>query len=161
MFPPALSQNLLSLNENGEKLTLSMRIELDHEGNIQDFTVYESTFKNLRRYDYETFVDDFLCPDSKHHDTLLLMYEIASRRKSVRRREGANMNYDESDRQLAVEKKEEKITSRKKAIPTSIIEEFMILANIASAMIAVKHGYNSIFRLHAGIEERAYYHNSV
>lgn len=31
MFPPSLSQNLLSLNEDGEKLTLSMRIELDHE----------------------------------------------------------------------------------------------------------------------------------
>ena len=71
------------------------------------------------------------------------------------------MDYDESDRQLSVEKKEERVITKNKAIPRSIIEEFMILANITSAMIAVKHGYNSIFRIHAGVEERAYYDNTV
>ncbi|MDQ1343441.1 MAG: ribonuclease [Patescibacteria group bacterium] len=70
------------------------------------------------------------------------------------------MDYDEADRQLSVGDKEEKIHSSKKAIPTSIIEEFMILANIASAMIAAKHGYNSVFRLHNSLDERAYYHNA-
>lgn len=160
MFPPSLSQNLLSLNEDGEKLTLSMRIELDHEGNIRDFEAYESVFKNLRRYDYESFVDDFMNPECEHHSAIQLMYEIAGRRKAVRRRDGANMDYNESDRQLTLGTKEEKIHSGKKAIPTSIIEEFMILANIAAAMLAAKNGYNSVFRLHAGQEERAYYHNA-
>lgn len=37
----------------------------------------------------------------------------------------------------------------------------MILANIASATIAVKNGYNSIFRLHKSSDERAFYHNTV
>ncbi|MFB0965637.1 MAG: RNB domain-containing ribonuclease, partial [Patescibacteria group bacterium] len=44
--------------------------------------------------------------------------------------------------------------------PTSIIEEFMILANIASAMLTRVHDYGSIYRLHSGGEERAYYHNA-
>ena len=37
----------------------------------------------------------------------------------------------------------------------------MILANITSAMISVKNGYDSIFRLHKAYDERAFYHNTV
>lgn len=161
MFPPALSQNLLSLNENGEKLTLSMQMDLDHEGRLYDFHVYESVFRNKRRYDYESFVDDYLNPESENHEAIQLMYEIAKKRRSIRKTEGASMNYDESDRQLSLGRKTDKLHSSKKAIPTTIIEEFMILANIASAMVSVKHGYDSIFRLHNSCDERAYYHNSV
>jgi ribonuclease R len=161
MFPPLLSQDLLSLNENGEKLTLSIRIDLDHDAQIIDCHVYESIFKNLKRYDYESFVEEYMNPESERHETLQLFYEIAKRRKTARKRAGANMDYDESDRQLSVGEKEEKVHSVKKAIPHSIIEEFMILANIASATIATKHGYDSVFRLHKGCEERAYYHNTV
>lgn len=87
MFPPLLSQNLLSLNEIGEKLTLSMQIDLNENGQIRDFHVYESVFKNKKRYDYESFVDDFMNPDSENHDTLQLMYEIARKRKAIRRTE--------------------------------------------------------------------------
>lgn len=160
MFPPILSQDLLSLNEHGEKLTLSIRIELDHEGRMTDHRVYESVFKNLRRYDYDTFVEDFMNPDCERHQTLQLLYEIAMRRKAARKRDGANMDYDESDRQLSVGEKHEKVHSAKKAIPTAIIEEFMILANITAAVIAAKNGYDSVFRLHNSLDERAYYHNS-
>ncbi|MDQ1343442.1 MAG: ribonuclease [Patescibacteria group bacterium] len=87
MFPPALSQNLLSLNEDGEKLTLSIRIDLDHEGQIIGSEAYESIFKNQKRHDYESFMTDYLSPDSEHHETFRLMYEIASRRRFVRKRE--------------------------------------------------------------------------
>ncbi len=161
MFPPILSQNLLSLNENGEKLTLSLQIELDENTNIVDFQVFESIFKNKKRYDYENFVDDYLNPESENHTTLQLMYEIAQKRRAMRKMDWANMEYDESDRQLVLWKKSEKKYSWHKAIPTTIIEEFMVLANITSAMIGVKNGYNSIFRLHKSCDERAYYHNAV
>lgn len=102
MFPPILSQNLLSLNEQGEKLTLSIQIDLDTYGYIKDFHVYESLFRNKKRYDYENFVDDYLNPESENHDTLQLMYEIARKRRAIRKIEGASMDYDESDRQLFV-----------------------------------------------------------
>lgn len=159
MFPPVLSQNLLSLNEDGEKLTLSMRIELDHNGQIRDFDAYESIFRNRRRYDYESFVSDFLNPESEFHSSIQLMYEIANKRKIIRKQDGADANYNESDRKLTLGTKNERAQSGNKAIPTSIIEEFMILANIASATLAAKKGYHSVFRLHKGGEERAYYHN--
>jgi exoribonuclease R len=87
MVPPLLSQNLLSLNEDGEKLTLSIRVDLNNETEIQDFTLYESIFKNKLRYSYETFIDDFLNPESQNHNALQLMYEVAKKRKIIRKRE--------------------------------------------------------------------------
>ncbi len=161
MFPPILSQDLLSLNEDGDKLTLSMQIDLDPCGRIYDFHVYESVFRNRKRYNYEDFVDDYLNPENENHETLQLMYEIAKKRRKLRKVEWASMDFDDSDRQLSIWTKEEKIHSHKKAIPRTIIEEFMILANITSAMISVKNGYDSIFRLHKAYDERAFYHNTV
>ena len=161
MFPPILSQNLLSLNENWEKLTLSIRVDLDDNAEIIDFEVYESLFKNRLRYSYETFIDDFLNPDSKNHSALQLMYEIAQKRKSVRKREWADMSFQDADRQLYIGQHEEKVFSTSKKIPSSIIEEFMILANIASAALCVKQWYNSVFRCHNSVNEKAYYSNQV
>nr|MDD3720673.1 RNB domain-containing ribonuclease [Candidatus Gracilibacteria bacterium] len=161
MFPPLISQNLLSLNENGEKLCLTMQIDLDQEGKILNHVVYESILKNKKRYDYLSFIDDYINPESGNHKNLQLMYEIAQKRRTLRKQEGANMDYDESDRKLHIGDKQEKQHLTQKAIPTTIIEEFMILANIASAIITVKNGYNSIFRLHDYKNEQAYYHNST
>lgn len=161
MVPPILSQDLLSLNENGEKLTLSIRVDLDYNAEIRDFEVYESVFRNQLRYSYETFSDDFLNPDSKNHNTLQLMYEIANKRKAVRKREWADMSFQDADRQLYIWQHQEKQYPISKKIPSSIIEEFMILANIASATLCVKNGYESIFRCHNWANEKAYYNNQV
>ena len=161
MYPDILSQDILSLNEDWEKLTLTMQIDLDENCYIKDFRVYESILKNKKRYDYLWFIDDYLNPESEFHKDLHLMYEIARKRKNIRKIEWASMDYDESDRQLFIWEKPKKSTSKNKAIPTSIIEEFMILANITSAIISVKNNYNSIFRLHQNYDEKAYYHNVV
>jgi len=157
MLPEELSQKILSLNENGEKLTLTMRVELDLDTQIQDFDVSESTFRNLKRYDYENFIDDYLEPESQHHNVLHLMYEIAQRRKTQRIIGGADMKYDESDRKLFIWEKAHKEHARNKSIASTIIQEFMILANICAAMLVVKKQYNGIFRCQRNVDEKAYY----
>ena len=138
MVPPLLSQNLLSLNEDGEKLTLTMRIELDEDAQIMDFDVYESIFKNQKRYDYETFIDDYLNPESQNHAVLQLMYEVAKKRKVIRTREWAVTNFNDDDRQLYIWKHNEKEHFSRKKISSTIIAEYMIFANITSAMIFLK-----------------------
>lgn len=161
MFPPELSQNLLSLNENGEKFTLSMRVDLDNEWEIKDAQVYESIFKNKNRHDYESFMDVFANPEHQDHEIFQLMYEIARKRRYIRTREWANMNFDESDRQLYVWENSGKEPLSRKKIPSIIIEEFMILANVCSAVICVKNNYQSIFRLHNSVDEKAYYYANM
>ena len=157
MFPPELANDMLSLDENGKKLTLSMQIELDFQGNILNYDVFESQFKNQKRYDYETFLDDFNNPDTDFHDSLHLMYEIASKRRKNRTVSGAITNYDESDRRNFVWEKSEKLHYSEKWISKILIEELMILANICSAKIMFQNQISGIFRAHDSEDERAYY----
>lgn len=161
MFPEILSQNILSLNEDWEKLTLTAQIDLDNNWNIKNHSVFESKFKNRKRYDYENFIDDFINPESENHQQLQLMYEIARKRVNIRKIEWADMNFDESDRQAHIWNKLEKFHSWKKDIPSKIIQEFMILANIATSTICVNKKYNSIFRIHKSQSEKALYSNNV
>ncbi len=157
MYPPALSNDLLSLNENWDKFTLSLDIDLDNDWNFRDAFVYESKFKNQKRYDYESFLTDYIDPSSTHHEKLHLMYEIALKRKSIRKVSWAKMDYDESDRQLFIWNKIEKPHDVSKDISKRIIEEFMILANISTGVILVKNNVDAIFRVHAALDERANY----
>ncbi len=160
MLPPSLSQDMLSLNENWLKSTLTMRIDLDNYTYICWFEVYESMFKNRRRYNYTDFMDDFENPDCDNHSLLHLMYEIALKRRTLRKIDWVNMEFDESDRRLYIWTKDEKTSYINKQIASVIIEEFMILANISSAIICVNSKYNSIFRLHDSCTENAYYSNA-
>lgn len=157
MFPEELSQNILSLDENWEKYTLSMKIDLDLNWNITDYDVFESKFKNLKRYDYETFIDDFKNPDSEFHNHLQLMYEIARLRRSQRKTSWANLDYDESDRRSYIWEKDNKISFFDKWISKILIEEFMILANICSAKLMFQNKIDWVFRSHDSQDERAYY----
>ena len=157
MYPPELSQDLLSLDMNWEKLTLSLDIDLDFDWNILYAEVYESKFRNLKRYDYDNFLTDFINPESNNHNTLHLMYEIALKRQAIRKTSWARMDYDESDRQLFVWEKQEKVLDVNKNISKRIIEEFMIAANISAWMICVKNEIDSVFRIHSALDERAVY----
>lgn len=157
MIPEILSQDFLSLNQNWKKLTLTMRIELDQNWEILDFDVYESIFTNRQRYDYEGFHDDFINPDSQNHNILHLMYEIALKRKQSRLRNWANAAFDDSDRQLEICKQSNMQFSAWKAIASTIVSEFMILANLSAGLIAVKNSFDSVFRLQKWQKENAFY----
>lgn len=157
MFPPELANDLLSLDENGKKLTLSMQIELDFQWNIVYYDVFESQFKNQKRYDYETFLDDFNNPDADFHDSLHLMYEIAKKRRNYRSLSWATLDLDETDRRISLWEKTQKLHHSEKWISKILIEEFMILANICSAKLMFQNQINGIFRAHDSEDERAYY----
>ncbi len=161
MFPEYLSQNIMSLNEDWTKLTLTLKIELDNYWEIINYDVYESIFKNLKRYNYEDFIDDYINPYSQNHRVLQTMYELASKRRAIRKTSWAIQNYDESDRDIYIWEKQQKQIDPKKSTPKIIIEEFMILSNIVAATIWVKNKYNTIFRNHYTLDERALYSNRM
>lgn len=161
MFPDILSQDKLSLNENWDKLTLSIRIDLDFEGRIIWYKVFESKFKSLKRHDYDSFMVDLNNQDSEYYETFQLMNEIARKRKKIRVREWADISFKDDDRQLSVWEHPDKVHLASKKIPSSIIMEFMLAANEVGAMVCSENNYDSIFRLHDSIDERAYYHNMV
>lgn len=54
MLPKEISDNVCSLNENGDKLATTFKFDLDEKGNILDFKVFKSIIKNNKQMDYDT-----------------------------------------------------------------------------------------------------------
>lgn len=157
MYPPILSNNYFSLNEDWKKLTLSIEIELDKNTNIKDFYFYETVFTSKKRYDYENFINEYINPENENHKYFQLFYKIAKKRRKLRKFSGANLDFDESDRQEYLWKKEEKYILSHKKIPSIIVEEWAILWNICSAIFMVKNELQKVFRVHQNLQERAFY----
>lgn len=159
MYPPILSNEYFSLNENKEKLTLTIEIELDKNTNIKDFHIYESIFKSKKRHDYKSFIDEYKNPKSENHKNFTLFYKIAKKRRKLRKFSGATLDFDESDRQEYLWRKDEKVISNYKKIPSIIVEEWAILWNICSAIFMVKNELEKVFRVHMDLKERAFYNS--
>lgn len=157
MFPPELANEVFSLNESWEKLTLTMEIDLDFDWNINNFKTYESKFKNLKRNDYESFIDDFINPDSIFHKNYQIMYEIAKKRTDLRKKSWAKLDFDETDRRLYLWEKEDKLITNVKKIPHQIVEEWAILWNICAAIYLTKNDLHKVFRVHLDLDEKAFY----
>lgn len=156
MYPIELAYDMLSLVDNSRRLTMTMRVDLDDQWNISDYSLYESIFKNIYRHDYDSFMSWYTNPDSPDHTNFQLMYDIAKKRRFIRSNAGAIIDYDESDRKINIWKNTYESIDNKK-IPSIIIEEFMILVNIASATIATKNNLDSIYRVHNSQAESAFY----
>src|SRR5690606_29948206 len=53
MLPPELSNGICSLNPNVDRLTLSVFMEIDHNGKVVDYSIHESVIRNKYRMVYE------------------------------------------------------------------------------------------------------------
>jgi ribonuclease R len=76
MIPPLLSTNLVSLNHNQKRPSLTVQIEFDENMNVVNSFLFESNFYNKNRFDYEEFSRSLLNIGSKFHNQLDLLYEI-------------------------------------------------------------------------------------
>lgn len=155
MLPNKISDNLCSLNENEDKLTLTCDMEIDKLGNIVDIQVYPSIMKNHHRFSYdevnELFSNNFLSNnlDAEIVNSLRYSYEL----HSILRKKKYQDGYIEFDI------KEPLIKLNDSGIPVSIevkqtgtaqkmIEDFMVAANEAVTIFAKDHNLNFIYRTH-------------
>lgn len=159
MYPPELSEEYFSLIEWSLKRTLSFDIFLSPSWNVENFVLYESLFENMKRYNYENFLDDFIDINSQNYELLRLLFEIALKRRKIRKNKGAIMNFDETDRRLTLSDKapSEYKSDINKQMAHTIVEESAILGNICAALYMTKHHIQSIFRVHAEVSEKAQY----
>jgi len=162
MIPPQLSNNLLSLEPyGGDKLTLSLQVDLDEQCNIKNYSFFESSFKSLKRYDYESFGYDFQDPDSEHFDTLQLLKEVSDKLRALRLLKGWILDFNDDGRKTNIWwtriKWTEQTTTR---ISHEIIESLMVLANsITWEYMAQRDAIPWMFKRHDSLNERSYYNH--
>jgi len=160
MLPEKLSSNLCSLRPKEDRLTLSVSIDLDAEGEVTDFHIVRSVIRSSKRLTYEE-ASAAIAPTSRGHldgAVVKLLKEsarLAELRSAIRRKRGAlelelpevELEYDEKGYVTGAHPLKRDISHR-------LIEEFMLLANECVARYGERHGRTLIHRVHAPPDAR-------
>ena len=163
MIPQELSNGILSLDADWEKkLTYSLQIDIDDQWSVQHVKLFESRFKNLKRYDYASFWDDYIHPDSQYFKTLQTLKEVSDKLRAKRLMQWGLLNFNDESRKLSIWRKipSNKHESLWEKISHDIIESLMVLGNaVVGNILATNRHAPQIFKRHDNIWEASlYYH---
>ncbi len=136
MLPQKLSNGICSLNPNQDRLTLSVVMEIDMQGNVVSHYITEGVIKSCERMTYDDVTkilqnDTTLCDKYSHiYNDIINMYDLslilANKRKS-----SGSIDFDFPETKIIVDKngKPTDVYKYTPGISNSIIEEFMLVAN--------------------------------
>jgi len=156
MLPPELSNDLCSLNPKVDRLTLSVLMELDTNGQLVKYEFAPSVINSRERMTYEDLraileeQDDALC---RKYETLLPMFSGMGRLALVlrdRRTERGSIDFDLPEVKVILDGKGRPVAleKRPRSIAESIIEEFMLLCNEVVAAHFSRLQVPFIYRVH-------------
>ena len=158
MFPKELSNGICSLNENVDRLTKTVEMEIDHAGQVVDYKIYKSVIRSRKAMKYskvnkvldEVIVDGYeeFAPQLKLINELNYILENA-------RHERNYVDFDIRDVEQVENSNGEIIDFKRADIGNAelLIENFMVIANETVA----KH-YSwlpFIFRVHEEPNQKA------
>ena len=148
MLPPTLSEDKLSLLEGQPRPTVTIRVTLNHQAEIQTTEIFESWIVSAKRFSYEQV--DQVCQNPTHafYEPLQLYQTWAERLNQERRNQGAiggqfNASGFWVDENGSVVAAEGKLFHAQ-----MIIQEFMILANRAVAHWFAQRDMLALYRNH-------------
>ena len=141
MLPTKLSNDICSLNEGIIRLTMSVFIDYDSEGNVFSSSFYKSYIRSTNRMTYNNVralieeKPDDLCKEYAHllpmlshmYELYLLLAEKTGKRGSI------DFNIPEAKAIFDKNGKTIDIVLRENTFANKIIEEFMVAANSAVA----------------------------
>ena len=157
MLPKELSNGICSLNPNEDRLTFSVFLKVDFEGNLKNYTFKKTVINSKIKGIYSeinTILSGETTPEILEKyahvmDSIILMNELADLLIACKKRRGApqietvesKLIIDENDVCIGV-------TPRVRGKSEMIIEEFMLLANEAAANYARIKEVPFIYRVH-------------
>lgn len=150
MLPEELSNNLCSLVEGKDRLTVSVLLEIDPSGNIVDKEIAKTVIKSNKRFTYdEAFVILSTKKKSPHRKLLEDMQALCHIFKKKRFERGS-VELALPDTQVICDEDEapSHIETHMYDITHQMIEEFMLKANEIVAETLLERGENGVFRVH-------------
>ena len=151
MLPTELSNGLCSLNPKEDRPAMVCEIHLSHDGHIQKSQFMRAMIKSKARLTYDEVQADF---DDKKKisglgtlmDDLKTVYGILA---TARKRRGV-LDLDVPERQVVLTPtgKVKEISLRQRFESHQMIEELMILANVAAAVTLEKNNAPTMYRVH-------------
>lgn len=151
MFPEILSNNIMSLNENEERFTLTLIFIIDKESNILESNILKSLIKSDRRLSYN-YAEDIINKKVEEENWLLELINNSLEVKNIlykKRKEGRGIEFDNNDIKIVLNEEGIPIEfyGEEKKQSAHIIEELMLLANSEIAK-KLKDYDGVIFRYH-------------
>ncbi|MCK4858104.1 MAG: RNB domain-containing ribonuclease, partial [candidate division Zixibacteria bacterium] len=159
MLPERLSNNLCSLQEKEDRLTLSVFIDLDHQGDILSYDLTPSVIRSQASLNYkqvQQFLDNGTGFEKQKRigDKLKLTDEVARLQLTQRLNAGSldlespeyKVILDNGGQVVAIEKRQRQMSNR-------IIEEFMLLANKVVAREFLRKNIPILYRVHPPPDE--------
>lgn len=155
MLPERLSCGICSLNPDEDRLTMSVFMEIDSEGNVKDHEIKETVIRSKARMTYENVNkifdgDSNLCEEyCRFLPTLKLMEDLAAVLRDKRQKRGSIMfEFPETGIEVDEESNPTDIFYEERGISNKMIEEFMLIANETVAEHAYWAELPFVYRVH-------------
>lgn len=156
MLPSELSTDLTSLNEGEDRNAIIVEMRVAHDGTMTPVDVYGAVVHNYAKLDYDS-IGAWLAGDAAPPRALAqraaleaqlrLQYECAARLRNARRQAGAMSIESSEPEAVVVGGRVVDLAVPRRNIARELIEDFMIAANRATAMILLDRGSMSIRRI--------------
>ncbi len=145
MLPRVLSENLCSLNPEVDRLAFMCKMGLDRNYNVQNASFFEALIHSKRRFDYDQ-IDDMLEKGGfeKPFEFVKKLYKITQILRNRRLKKGFDFASEELELSLDENQKLQSLHIETSTPSHSLIEECMLLANIAASKV----NDTSIYRVH-------------
>lgn len=154
MLPHQLSNGICSLNPNVDRLTMSCDMEINSNGKVVNYDVYEGVIRSSLRMTYKKanmYLENGIVEEGyenfvKELDLMKELSEIIRKRRDDR----GQINFDVPEVKITVDEecKPIKIGERERGIGEKLIEDFMIIANETVAEYITNIGYPMMYRIH-------------
>lgn len=154
MLPEELSNDLCSLMPKVERACLAVHMWIDEEGQLQRQKFVRGLMKSHARLTYEQVqaAQDGLVDESTEplmQDVIKPLYEAYTILSKARQKRGA-LDLDMPERQIMINKKGVMtgVQPRERLDSHKLIEEFMVLANVAAATALEEKQAPCMYRIH-------------
>ncbi|MGC9385536.1 MAG: ribonuclease R [Hydrogenovibrio sp.] len=156
MLPEKLSNNLCSLNPNVDRLCMVCDMYIDEQGKLERTQFYDAVMNSKARLTYNQ-VHDMLTNEASEHRQTFADYvsniedlnELYGLLKQAREERGA-LDFDTTETRIVFDehRKIEKIVPTVRNEAHKLIEECMLMANVATARYLKWHKIPMLYRVH-------------
>ncbi|MFO7153850.1 MAG: ribonuclease R [Caldicoprobacter oshimai] len=156
MLPPELSNGICSLNPNEDRLAISVMMEIDEEGKVVDYQIYESVIRSKMRMIYEEVNrvlednDQELLPKyAEFLEDLRNMQRLSEILHRRRMRRGS-IDFDLNEAKITLDEEGKVVDVRlyTRGVSERMIEEFMLICNETIAQHVFWRNIPFIYRIH-------------
>ncbi len=158
MLPEAISNGLCSINPDVDRLCMLCEMTLDAKGSLKKARFFNGLMRSHARLTYDE-VNEMLTerksPLRKHHALifphLVNLHKLYGLLAKARRKRGA-IEFDSTETRIVFDdnRKISELVPVVRNDAHRLIEECMILANIAAAAFMEKHEIPALYRVHHG-----------